>query len=125
MMFSHWGWGAGSMTNLSACVSITINREFIFQRSAIKGVYEPRGCLAGSGGAITIKMNCVDLLVFVIYLPPEGTENALKTVMALIAWMDNLLSAIGRTVPIIMGDFNTRFGLQSRAVSGFHRMGLT
>jgi len=105
----HWGYDCGRHTNRVAGLSIAINP--VLQGATITQVYSPPSALQGRGGSVRLKMDGLDLLVVVIYVPPEQEGGTSEVVDAIVEWANGVLSrAPARCLPMLLCDANGKVG---------------
>ena len=111
----EWGWASGGYSNRSCGVSIVLGPRL---RRFVSQVYTPPAYLWGRAGALRVRAKTVDLLLVSCYLPCRdyGDRTDLSRrdcVQAILAWMYRLIhQSPRRTLPVIAGDMNAKFGLQ-------------
>jgi exonuclease III len=106
-----WGWARTTWSNKSAGVAILLSPRL---QASLQQHYSPPPRLAGRAGAVRVKTNQEDVLIVNVYVPPptsitRGTYEGLPD--ALFKWVQHILpSAPARTMPSVLGDWNTGFG---------------
>ena len=112
----QWGWRLTKTTNRSCGVSLVLGPRL---RKHVVAVFSPPRALQGRAGALRIRTATTDILAVVLYVPCKvaGDKQDLQrreAVQEILKWVNQLLRKTpARTIPVILGDMNTRFGLQS------------
>ena len=107
----QWGYRKGPLSGRSCGITIVLGPRL---RNYVVAVLTPPVHLAGRAAGIRIRTATTDILAIGIYFPPktDSADQAIAPcVRAILAWIGKILHNMPtRTIPMIMGDFNTKFG---------------
>ena len=112
----HFGYVPGG--NKHAGLEICVNSKH-FGKNNISEIYAPTDkILQGRIAAVRVRTNTADVTIVNVYLPPSFEQHK-KIYQHILEALNTFLKSLpARTLPILCGDLNARFGIQRNAVGG-------